>query len=186
MTPGWGSDVRHGHICHYSLSSSIDYSMPGDTQTIYSINIQHQGWGSDVRRGHICHYSLSPCIDYSMPGDTQSICSINMKHIDCYCVKGLWCCLPIPSLIFIYSMMRLFIYKYEPLWQEVGVKSLILRWPVRPVGLLSQFWEQHTFLNIPVPSSSWVLGREFKSFCKCITCNLPSYCWLPSFTFFED
>ena len=45
-------------------------------------------------------------------------------------------CFPIPWLIFIYSMMRLLIYKYEPLWQEVSVKSVILRWPLRPVGLL--------------------------------------------------
>ena len=62
--------------------------------------------------------------------------SINILHIDCYCVKGLWCCFPIPSLIFIYSMMGLLIYKYEPFWQEVSVKYLILRWPLRPVGLL--------------------------------------------------
>ena len=34
-------------------------------------------------------------------------------------------------------MMRLLIYKYEPFWQEVSVKSLILRWPLRPMGLLS-------------------------------------------------
>ena len=32
--------------------------------------------------------------------------------------------------------MGLLIYKYEHLWQEVSVKSLILRWPLRPVGLL--------------------------------------------------
>ena len=32
--------------------------------------------------------------------------------------------------------MGLLIYKYEPFWQEVSVKSLILRWPLRPVGLL--------------------------------------------------
>ena len=30
--------------------------------------------------------------------------------------------------LYIYSMMGLLIYKYEPLWQEVSVKSLILRW----------------------------------------------------------
>ena len=28
------------------------------------------------------------------------------------------------------------IYKYEPFWQEVSVKSFILRWPLRPVGFL--------------------------------------------------
>ena len=32
--------------------------------------------------------------------------------------------------------MGLLIYKYEPFWQEVSVKSVILRWPLRPVGLL--------------------------------------------------
>ena len=30
-------------------------------------------------------------------------------------------------------------YTFEPFWQEVGVKSLILRWPLRPVGLLLFF-----------------------------------------------
>ena len=33
-------------------------------------------------------------------------------------------------------VMGLLIYKYAPLWQEVSVKSLILRWLLRPVGLL--------------------------------------------------
>ena len=32
--------------------------------------------------------------------------------------------------------MGLLIYKYEPFWQEVSVKPLILRWPLKPVGLL--------------------------------------------------
>ena len=60
---------------------------------------------------------------------------------DCYCVKGLWCCFPKPSLIFIYSLMGLLIYKYEPLWQEVSVKSLLL-----PVGFL--------FINVII--SCWI------------------------------
>ena len=33
-------------------------------------------------------------------------------------------------------MMGLLLYKYEPFWQEVSVKSLILTWPLRPLGLL--------------------------------------------------
>ena len=33
-------------------------------------------------------------------------------------------------------MMGLLIYKYEHLWLEVSEKSLILRWPLRPEGLL--------------------------------------------------
>ena len=32
--------------------------------------------------------------------------------------------------------MVLLTYKYEPFWQEVGVKPLILRWPLRPMDLL--------------------------------------------------
>ena len=54
----------------------------------------------------------------------------------CYCVKELWCCFPIQWLIFIYynngavDMQICF-------WQEFSVKSLILGWPLRPVGLLS-------------------------------------------------
>ena len=42
--------------------------------------------------------------------------SINIQHIDCYCIKKLWCCFPMPS--FIYFMMGLFICKYESFWQE--------------------------------------------------------------------
>ena len=34
-------------------------------------------------------------------------------------------------------IMGLLICKYMPFWQEFSVKSLILRWPLRPRGLLS-------------------------------------------------
>ena len=47
---------------------------------------------------------------------------------------------------FIYSMMGLLIYKYEPLRQEVSVKSVILRWPLGPVGLLFYIF----FLIMPI------------------------------------
>ena len=94
----------------------------------------------------------TPMADVLMLGRDHRICnifySINIQHIDCYCVQGLWCCIPIPWLIFIYSMMRLLIYKYEPFWQEVGVKSLILSWPLRPVGLL--FWRGGFFIFVNV------------------------------------
>ena len=36
-------------------------------------------------------------------------------------------------------MIGLLIYKYEPFWQEVSVKYLIFRWPLRPVDLLFLF-----------------------------------------------
>ena len=49
-------------------------------------------------------------------------------------------------------MMGLLIYKYEPFWQEVSVKSLILRWPLRPVGLLFNnllvYWLKKLYVNI--------------------------------------
>ena len=41
-----------------------------------------------------------------------------------------------PLLIFIYSMMGRLTCKYEPFWQEVTLGSLLLRWPLRPVGHL--------------------------------------------------
>ena len=41
-----------------------------------------------------------------------------------------------PLLIFIYSMMWQLICKYEPFIQEVSVEYLILRWPLRPLGIL--------------------------------------------------
>ena len=44
--------------------------------------------------------------------------------------------------------MGLLIYKYEPFWQEVSVKSLILRWPLRPVGLLLMLLYNHMCLLI--------------------------------------
>ena len=56
--------------------------------------------------------------------------------IDSDCINRLYCSFPLPSLIFIYSMIGLLICKYEPLWQDVNVQSLILRWPLRPIGLL--------------------------------------------------
>ena len=44
-------------------------------------------------------------------------------------------------------MMRLLIYKYEPLWEEVSVKSLKLRWPLGSVGLL-------VFFNLKILSTN--------------------------------
>ena len=61
--------------------------------------------------------------------------SINIQHIVCSGIEGLWCCFPKPLLNFIHSMTGLSLCKYEPFWQEVGVESLIIRWPLRPVGL---------------------------------------------------
>ena len=41
--------------------------------------------------------------------------------------------------------MGLLIYKYEPFWQEVSVKFLIFRWPLRPVVLLLSLY--YTFIR---------------------------------------
>ena len=56
--------------------------------------------------------------------------------------------------------MGLLIYKYEPFWQEVSVKSLILRWPLRPVGLLLEFVDRKDF-RFWVKSFLWVLIHSF-------------------------
>ena len=72
-------------------------------------------------------------------GRMSCICySINIQHIDCYCIKGLWCCYAIVDLL-IYFMMGLLMCRYGPFWQKVSVDSRILRWPLRPVALLINF-----------------------------------------------
>ena len=38
--------------------------------------------------------------------------------------------------VFIYSMMEQLIFKYEPFLQDISEESLILRLPLRPLGLL--------------------------------------------------
>ena len=43
------------------------------------------------------------------------------------------------NLFLVYSMIGLLRYKFEPFWQDVSVKSLIIKGPLRPVGLLLYF-----------------------------------------------
>ena len=57
-----------------------------------------------VRRGHIIHVVKMHYIFYP----------INIQHFDCYCIKGLWYCFPIPLLNLIYTMMGQLICIYEP------------------------------------------------------------------------
>ena len=55
---------------------------------------------------------------------------------------------------FIYSMMKgLLIWKNEPFWQDVGVESFTLRWPLKPVGFL--------FIKLWVITSSWWIDKWF-------------------------
>ena len=51
-----------------------------------------------------------------------------------------------PLLIFIYSMMEQLTCKNEPFWQEVSVESLILRWPLRPLGLLFKYIPKNMYM----------------------------------------
>ena len=64
--------------------------------------------------------------------------------------------------IVIYSMMGLLIYKYEPLWQEVCVKSLILRCLLRPVGLLFLYAGIHHKLRLEHNECFLCLGTRFR------------------------
>ena len=52
-----------------------------------------------------------------------------LKNLDCYCTKGLWCSF----------VLCLLICKYETFWQKMSVEFMILRWPLRPVGLFGFF-----------------------------------------------
>ena len=58
--------------------------------------------------------------------------SLDDVPIDSYCISRLYCSFPavIVDFYLFYYMMGLLI------WQEVGVQSLILRWPLKPMGLL--------------------------------------------------
>ena len=40
------------------------------------------------------------------------------------------------AIVEFYFLYDVAVVTYEAFWQEVGVESLILRWPLRPVGLL--------------------------------------------------
>ena len=55
-----------------------------------------------------------------------------------------------PLLIFIYSMMGRLICKQKLLWLEVIVEFLILRWPLRTLGLLLCVYQTELFQWIGV------------------------------------
>ena len=84
-------------------------------------------WVLMLGRGHISHYS-----EYVV-SSTLSIYSILvaivLRDSNASFLYHRWF-----SFTVFYD--GLLIYKYEPLWQEVSLKSLILRWPLMPVGLL--------------------------------------------------
>ena len=96
-----------------------------------------------LRCGHVSHI-VCTCVHYIFKNlllyfggcfrQTQKN-SFDNVHIDSYCINRLYCSFPLALLIFIYSMMGLLIWKYEPFWQKVSVESLILRWPLSPLGL---------------------------------------------------
>ena len=56
-------------------------------------------------------------------------------------------------------IMGMLICKYAPLWQEYSVKSLILRWPLRPVGLL--FNIVNGFFQFPRTKNTFVCICNF-------------------------
>ena len=78
-----------------------------------------------LRRDHTSHYS--EYVVSSTPSVYSTLIAIVLRDYDAsfYTIVN-----------FIYSMMGLLIYKYEPYWQEVSGKSLFLRCPLRSEGLL--------------------------------------------------
>ena len=58
------------------------------------------------------------------------------------------------TFIVAYSMMGLLKYKYEPFWQEVSVKCLILSWPLKSLVSFS-FWIIVMYVLVPYKLSCW-------------------------------
>ena len=84
-----------------------------------------------------CYRDLGSIIGYnyeSLQWISIILHSINRHHIDCYCIRRILCCFPIPLFVFIYSRMCQLICKYEPKYE-----SLILTWPFRPLSLFFLF-----------------------------------------------
>ena len=96
MTPGAGVLVLgHGHISHivklhYFFKNLLLYSQALIRQTKYVLMMTKEGATKIVNFLKVIIVNM------------HFFFSINILHIDCYCVKGLWCCFPIQSLIFIY------------------------------------------------------------------------------------
>ena len=82
-----------------------------------------------------------------------------------------------PLLILIYSIIGQLICKYEPFWQEVSVKSVILRLPLRPFGPLVAFVKRtlskHLYIHL---HAWWHISAPYIMHAKCVfimsTCSI--------------
>ena len=100
-----------------------------------NLNFMSNGAGALVLGcGHLGH-----CSEYVL-SSTLSVYSHWLNYYAAY-LYHCW---------YIFTLMGLLICKYKPFWQEVSVKSMILRWPLRPAGLLFSFENsiQHIEYNI--------------------------------------
>ena len=138
MTPRAGVLVLgRGHRSHtvkkqYFLKNRLHYFRAWIRKTKYVVMVAKQGsTKSKISSPPLGHGHMNHIL-------------VNMHYLLlfrytvhwCFCIKGFLFCFPLPLLIFIYSMMRMLICKYELFWQEVSVESMILRWPL---NLLSNF-----------------------------------------------
>ena len=82
--------------------------------------------------------------------------------------------------IFIYSIIGLFIFKYEPLWQKVSIKSLILRWLLIPVGLLFKFVNVFSQFcnNLPLEKGGALILNKLESLSPKGFCAKFGWNWL--------
>ena len=106
-------------------------------------------------RGHISHYSEDVLYSTLSIHVYSTLIAIALRDYDA-------------AFPFHHWMMGLLIYKYEPLWQEVSVKSLIFKWPLRPVGLL--FYsriETHRNLMGVFLFNIWKYNQSFVLKCMC-------------------
>ena len=110
-------------------------AMSNDYQGTVYPNCKFQDPGAGVlmwRRGHTSHYS-----EYVL-SSTISIYSTLIAVV----LRDYDAAILYPLLIFIFSLMGLLIYKYEPFWQEVNVTIKVsdTQVTVKACGPLVFFW----------------------------------------------
>ena len=111
---------------------------------------------------------------------------INIQHIDCYCVKGLWCCFPIPWWIFI-SMMGCWCTNTNPLHGSQQSVPLVFLPGTIPLDFYSILLTMITFAFGRVPlisDSSYLKSLTHDNFFHIIIMVVDFFCINFDFFFF--
>ena len=126
MTPGTGVFMLgHGHISHivklhYFFNNLLLYSQAYIKQTKCIVMMTKEGYNKIVNFIQVIAVKMYFLLLYQYTS--------HWLDYDAAFLYNCW---------FLFLMiLGLLICKYAPFWQEFSVKSLILRWPLRPSGLL--------------------------------------------------